>query len=362
MKTLIFKKSSYIPALMWRSLKWHVNYLVSKKPFPMSCGLYITSKCNFKCTFCNIWRKPQKETLPFDKVKELVDNLDKLGCFYLSISGGEPLLVDYIFDLISYIKKSNIKYLHMVTNGYFLDRNRAEKLKNTGIDEISISIDGHKDIHDKQRGKEGAYIRAIEAIKNIKRFAPRIKIVLNAVIFPDNIFECLHTLELAYKFGIYVKFQPLNQHPLFNNGDYVLVESREKINKENENNLKKLIEKLRADKRVINSKTFLENIYNFYFRREKLVFKNCDCIFGYHSMEILENGMIFPCLEGLGWKEGIDFRHNLKDILYSDEYLQILKKLRKCKGCENNYYICYYEPRIIYPLSNFIKFYFVNNS
>ena len=71
----------------------------------------------------------------------------------------------------------------MVTNGYFLDRNRAEKLKNTGIDEISISIDGHKDINDKQRGTEGAYIRAIEAIKNIKRFAPRIKIFLNAVIF-----------------------------------------------------------------------------------------------------------------------------------------------------------------------------------
>jgi len=351
---LILKNKKLVPILLWRSFKWHVNYLLTRKPFPISCGLYITNNCNFKCSFCNIWRSSAKETLTFDKAKELVDRVSELGCFYFSISGGEPLLVDYIFDFIDYVKKSKIKYLHMVTNGYLLDADKARKLGSCGIDEISISIDGHRDIHDYQRGMVGAYDRAINAIEHVKRFAPKVKIVLNAVIFPENIFECLHAIELAHKFDIYAKVQPLNQHPLFNRDDYAITKAREQM-RGNEGNLKRLIKQLREDKRVINSKAFLENIYNFYYNTGKLIFKGCDCVFGYHSMEVLQNGKIFPCLEGMNWQNGFDFSHDLRKVMYSDDYIQALKQLKKCNACQNNYYVCYYESRIAYPLNNFLK-------
>jgi UDP-glucose 6-dehydrogenase len=36
--------------------------------------------------------------------------LSNLGCFYLSISGGEPLLVDYIFDLLLPVLGPEKKY------------------------------------------------------------------------------------------------------------------------------------------------------------------------------------------------------------------------------------------------------------
>ena len=101
---------------------------------------------------------------------------------------------------------------------------------------------------------------------------------------------------------------------------------------------------------------FLDNIYNFYFQKDKLIFSNSDCLFGYHHIEILEDGRIFPCLEGLNWQGGIEFDGNLKTITSSQGYAQILKNLKKCKGCRNSYYICYYEPRISFPLKNFIRF------
>jgi len=356
MKAVIFKERKKIPSLIWRSLKWHLNYVCTKKATPMACGLYITNRCNFKCDFCNIWRKSGSATLSFEKAKKLVDNLSDLGCFYFSISGGEPLLVNYIFDFLSYVKKSNIKYVHMVTNGYFLDKDRAVKLKRSAIDELSISIDGKEEPHDRRRQVSGAYKKAIEAIENTKEFAPKVNIVLNAIFFPEDPFTCLHAVELAHKFDIYMKIQPLNQHPIFNKYNHSLISSRENLIEKKED-IKKVIAILRKDKYVVNSNTFFDNIYNFYFQREKLIFSHSDCIFGYHNLEVSENGNIFPCLEGMNWENGIKFDKDLKDILFSRGYSRLLKGLKKCKGCQNNYYICYYEPRIAFPLANFIRFY-----
>lgn len=351
MKSIIFKDTKIIFSLFWRSLKWHLNYFFTKNPLPLACGLYITSKCNFKCTFCNIWRKPTTAILTFTKAKNIIDNLSSLGCFYFSITGGEPFLVDYLFDLLRYARNSKIKYIHLVTNGYLLDASKAVELERTGLNEISISIDGNGPFHDEHRGVPGAYNRAIRAIDNLKKYAPNIKVVLNALFIPEAPFECLHVIGLAHRFDVYVKVQPLNQHPIFNINNYTCL-SQKNISSVQ---IKKVIRKLRSDDRVINSHIFLDNIYNFLFKKEDLIFRQTPCLFGFHHLEILEDGSIFPCLEGLNWENGINFNGKLKELLHAQKYKQLLEKLKRCQGCQHNYYICYYEPRINFPLSNFLR-------
>lgn len=361
MKSVIFKDKTVISSLIWRSVRWHFNYFFTKKPLPLACGLYITSKCNFKCSFCNIWRKPTT-TLPLSKAKNIINNLSNLGCFYFSITGGEPLLVDYLFDLLIYARESKIKHIHLVTNGYLLDANRAIRLKETGINEISISIDGTEKVHDKNRGVPGSYSKAINAIENLKRYAPGVKIVLNAIFLPEDPFECLHVVDLARKFNIYAKVQPLNQHPVFNKNNHSVISPHQNcwcgdISSKGISSLqiKEAIMKLRSEDCVVNSNIFLDNIYNFFCQKEDLIFKDLPCIFGYHHIEILEDGSVFPCLEGLNWQKGINFNGNIKHLLRSSEYKQLLEKLKRCKGCTRNYYICYYEPRITFPINNLLR-------
>lgn len=351
MKSVILKDKKTLTSLIWHCLKWHLKYLLAKDPVPLACGVYITSKCNFKCSFCNIWRKPIATTLPLSKAKKIIDDLSSLGCFYFSITGGEPLLVDYLFDLLIYIRRSKIKYSHLVTNGYLLDVDSAIRLKTTGINEISISIDGNEQIHDTNRGMPGSYNKAINAIENLKRYVPDTKIVLNAIFFPENPDECLHVVELARTFDVYVKVQPLNQHPIFNRNNYFSV-SPKNISAAR---IKEVIARLRKEDRVVNSNIFLDNIYNFFCRKQDLVFRESPCLFGYHHIEVLEDGSIFPCLEGLSWGKGMNIDGGLRSLLCSREYKQVLEELKKCKGCQRSYYICYYEPRITFPINNFLR-------
>jgi MoaA/NifB/PqqE/SkfB family radical SAM enzyme len=331
---------------------WHIRYFFLKKPLPLACGLYITSRCNLKCEFCNIWRKKTAVTLPLPEAKNIVDNLSDAGCFYLSISGGEPLLFDGLFELLRYAKKTKIRYVHMVTNGFILDKNMALQLNQTGINELSISIDGTESFHDAKRGVRGAYTKALTAIENLKIHATRINIVLNAIFSPEAPTECLHVIELAHKFSIYVKVQPLNQHPPFNGTNSAVISHQNIFPSQ----IKEVITELCREPRVVNSTAFLKNIYNFFCDKEQLIFKKSPCLFGYHHIEILEDGSIFPCLEGLHWKSGFSLSGRLKDLINSAEYGRVLEKLKKCKGCQGNYYICYYEPRIVFPIHNFVRF------
>lgn len=352
MQSLIFKKRGNFADLLWRAMTWHLRYLLTKKPSPLVCGLYITNRCNFRCEFCNIWRKKTGKTLSLDKAKAIVDNLSDIGCFYFSISGGEPLLFNEIFDLLQHARKSRIKYLHLVTNGYLLDANKAVQFGKIGIDEISISIDGSESFHDHNRGVHGAYAKALAAVENLKKHAPRVKIVLNAIFSPETPSECLHIVELAHKFNVYAKVQPLNQHPLFNKEDHNIV-SRQRISP---SEVKNTVIKLRKEACIVNSGAFLDNIYNFFCDRKRLIFTNSPCFFGYHHIEILEDGRVFPCLEGLNWENGFELNGKLRDLIDSREYGHILNGLKQCTGCQRNYYICYYESRIAFPIQNFMKY------
>lgn len=352
MRSVILKDKRLLAALAWRMTKWHLRYIFTKRPSPLACGLYVTSRCNFRCNFCNIWRKKPGSTLPLSKAEDIVNNLSDLGCFYFSISGGEPLLFEGIFELLEYARKSRLKYIHMVTNGYLLDADKARRLNKTGINEISISIDGTERLHDKNRGVPGAYGRAIQAIENLKTYAPGITIVLNAIFSPEDPQECLHVVNLARRFDVYAKVQPLNHYPVFNEEDHVVISYRNI----SPHRIKGTIAQLRKEPRIANSRAFLDNVYNFFCDRDRLILKRSPCLFGYHHVEISEDGSVFPCLGGLSWKNGFSVTARMKDLLDSAGYRHCLEGLKRCKGCQRNYYICYYEPRITFPIHNFVRF------
>ena len=135
--------------LLSRILKWHFKYYILGKPSPLIFVLYITTRCNFKCKMCNIWRNPSKQDFDIDKLKLILKEISK-DCYYFGISGGEPLLIPNIFEILTYAKRY-IPYIHIVTNGYLIDEDVAKKFAQTKIDEISISIDGLEETHNKIR-------------------------------------------------------------------------------------------------------------------------------------------------------------------------------------------------------------------
>lgn len=106
--------------------------------------------CNFKCNFCAIQSK--KEDLPFRKQlmdKELfmkiIDDLQEFPekLKVLRISGqGEPLLNPNLPDMIKYAKEKAVaEFIEIITNGSRLCPELNQKLIDSGIDRIRISIE-----------------------------------------------------------------------------------------------------------------------------------------------------------------------------------------------------------------------------
>src|SRR6056300_1563210 len=106
----------------------------------------ITDVCNFKCGYClpNGYQADKSDNRAFLNIKEierLTKALSELGVCKIRLTGGEPTVRKDFFDVLKVIKKhSGIKKTVITTNGYHLDQ-KAQKIKESGLDGINISID-----------------------------------------------------------------------------------------------------------------------------------------------------------------------------------------------------------------------------
>ena len=105
-----------------------------------------------------------KEYLDYDAIAKLANEADELGYFEFDLQGGELLLQpDKLFKVLEAIKPERF-YLYLTTNGFYLDKEMAEKLADANVSRVSVSIDSMDEkIHDEIRGRKDSWRRAIEA-------------------------------------------------------------------------------------------------------------------------------------------------------------------------------------------------------
>ncbi|MBD3402847.1 radical SAM protein, partial [candidate division GN15 bacterium] len=133
-----------------------------------SLGLVIapTMACNMACAYCFEGDKrgrmsEEVRQALIDFVRERAPRLESLDiCWY----GGEPLLaMDLIDELTASFRglcaAHNLSYsASMISNGYLLSRETADRLAGLKINQLQVTLDGPSDIHNRKRplknGKE----------------------------------------------------------------------------------------------------------------------------------------------------------------------------------------------------------------
>jgi len=127
--------------------------------------LYITEKCNLECGYCEDkdHRKKFTQNISYE-LKDLINFFRKIDKLTLHFYGGEPLLYPEVIKYI--LDKAPINKATLQTNGIFLDR--LEKKYLDKLDNISISIDGGREVTDSHRGS-GVYNRIVEQLRHIKK-------------------------------------------------------------------------------------------------------------------------------------------------------------------------------------------------
>jgi len=125
--------------------------------------------CNMRCQHCFTTRFSKKSRfLTPPDLKKFSDEAHDYGLCQFVISGGEPLILKDLKEVITALQPDKF-HLAMSTNGYFLTKEMAKKLKSWGLDKVKISIDDFDEkIHDQNRRCDGAYKKAMAALFNAK--------------------------------------------------------------------------------------------------------------------------------------------------------------------------------------------------
>lgn len=148
----------------------------------------ITRACNLHCTHClNDSGKAQKDQLSTKEIDSLIDNFSGLGVQEIRFTGGEPLLHPNIYEFIKRARILNIRP-SIGTNGTLITPEVAKKLKEAGLCQAVVSLDGTEEAHDKIRGKNN-FKRAIDGIKNLQDQGIMVRV--NSVLMKNNMFDII---------------------------------------------------------------------------------------------------------------------------------------------------------------------------
>ncbi len=161
----------------------------------------VTRSCNLACKHCRAEAhlEPYPGELSTAEAKALIDTFPETGNPIIIFTGGEPLLRHDIFELVDHANSKGLRCV-MAPNGTLITPESARRMKETGIQRCSISIDGATAAeHDVFRGVPGAYEQAMKGIEYLK--AEGIEFQINSTVTKTNLPRFKEIFHLAEKLG-----------------------------------------------------------------------------------------------------------------------------------------------------------------
>lgn len=170
----------------------------TSEPIYMTLG--ITSGCNYNCKHCGNNSEIVKDTdLKKNEIYKLLDQMVEIKLLKLNFTGGEPTTDPNLVDYIRYVK-GRIPRITITTNGSLITEKKAKELKEAGLNMAKISIDGLSKFHNEFRNYEGAYEKAINAVKNFQKYG--IEVRVQSTLTKYNREDLLKLMEVLSDLGI----------------------------------------------------------------------------------------------------------------------------------------------------------------
>lgn len=308
------------------------------KSLPIFVQIEPTVRCNLKCRMCiNPAVKREKTDLEIRDFKLILSKLPYLR--KLSFVGiGEPMLNPDIFEMIRLAKERGIS-IGFATNGMLLNKEMSDKIIESNLDWVNISIDGaDKDTFESIR-KGADFYTVIENTKRLRELVknsgkPDISIWFLAM--QSNFKELPDMVKLCSKLGV----DKLNVQTVHCWGSRIW---QEKVDKEF---LGKIEEEVcnvfsRASEIAKNSRVRL-NFYNIPDKTAKRA-----CKWPWRACYISVDSYITPyCMNGTN-PDVINFGNILRDDFYSiwngNKYKEFRQALKSgnipsiCRDCTAYY-------------------------
>lgn len=153
-------------------------------PLTSRARLFTGYKCNINCKFC--FYRDMKPIDIKEKIYEQIKIAKKLEIKDWDISGGEPTILPYWFDLLDDLVKSGFRKIAVITNGYKVSqKDFLQKSMDHGLNEVLFSLHGpNNEIHDGMTGVKGSFRKVMRGID--KSLELGILLRINTVVTAEN--------------------------------------------------------------------------------------------------------------------------------------------------------------------------------
>ena len=161
----------------------------------------VTRRCNLNCQHCRAAAGcgPYPGELTHEEGFRLIDQIVSFSRPVIILTGGEPLLREDIYQIASYGTHRGLRMV-IAPNGTLLDPGKARRLKKSGIQRASISLDGSTpESHDEFRRVPGAFAGALQGITCLKEAG--LEFQINSTVTRKNCQELPAILDLAIRLG-----------------------------------------------------------------------------------------------------------------------------------------------------------------
>jgi radical SAM protein with 4Fe4S-binding SPASM domain len=156
-------------------------------PWPRLVFWETTAACNLTCSHCrrtDVADEVSPDELSGQEAERMIDELSAWGRTILVFSGGEPLMRPDIFHLMSYASEKGL-IVALATNGTLIDQDLAKRIRECGVDRVSISLDGADEAtHDEFRRLPGSFESALAGARALR--AEGVGLQINVTVAKHN--------------------------------------------------------------------------------------------------------------------------------------------------------------------------------
>jgi Fe-coproporphyrin III synthase len=160
------------------------------------------SRCNCRCVMCDIWQaNAVKNELTREDLERQLPSLRDLHVQRVVLSGGEALMHQNLWLLCELLRELNPNLqITLLSTGLLLKVFAADVVK--WCDEVIVSIDGSRDVHNSIRRVPRAFERLAEGIAALREQRPGYPVSARCVLQRTNFRDLPNIIAAAHEIGL----------------------------------------------------------------------------------------------------------------------------------------------------------------
>ncbi|MGI9147389.1 MAG: radical SAM protein [Chloroflexota bacterium] len=160
------------------------------------------SSCNCRCLMCDIWKaNAMKRELTREDLGAQMVALRNLHVQRIVLSGGEALMHHNLWLLCELLRELNPNLqITLLSTGLLLKHFAADVVQ--WCDEVIISLDGSREVHDSIRRVPRAFDRLAEGIAALREHKPGYRVSGRCVLQRANFRDLPNVVDAAHEIGL----------------------------------------------------------------------------------------------------------------------------------------------------------------